>query len=50
MNKSAEFNSEVENNIKLIGEDDKLKQLTLSWIRDPNSYKYTYNFSCMGRP
>lgn len=50
MNKSDEFNREVENNIKQIGQDENLKQLTLSWIRAANRYKYTYNFSCLGRP
>lgn len=50
MNNSAEFKREIENNIKQLGKDDKLKQLTLSWIRDANCYKYTYHFSCLGRP
>ena len=50
MSKSAEFNCEVENNINQLGKDEKLKQLTLSWIQNANIYKYTYNFSCMGRP
>ena len=50
MSKSAEFNREVENNIKRLGEDNKLKQLSLAWIEQANRYKYTYNFSCLGRP
>jgi len=50
MGKTEEFNREVESNIRQLGEDEKLKQMTLSWIAAANHYKYTYNFSHLGRP
>ena len=51
MNKPAEeFNREVANNIEALGEDKSLRHLSLAWIEHANRYKYTYNFSCLGRP
>ncbi|MFH0730468.1 MAG: cephalosporin hydroxylase family protein [Pseudomonadota bacterium] len=47
---ASEFCLEVESNITRLGQDYSLRQLTLSWMKATNRYKYTYNFSCMGRP
>jgi len=50
MNTLTDFNREVQDNINLISKDNELKQLTLSWIQGVSRYKYSYNFSYMGRP
>jgi len=33
-----------------MGDDDALKQLSLRWMIASDAYKYTYNFSWLGRP
>lgn len=50
MDRSEEFKREVESNIRQLGQDEELKQITLAWIKAANRHKYTYNFSCLGRP
>ena len=46
----AKFYLEKENNIKSISEDQELQKLSLDWMVKADKYKYTYNFSWMGRP
>ncbi|MFN8670611.1 MAG: cephalosporin hydroxylase family protein [Candidatus Sericytochromatia bacterium] len=48
--KHKEFKDEVCKNIDLIELDTELKIKTINWINDTTKYKYTYNFSWMGRP
>jgi len=50
MNETAQFQQEVAENIRGLGGDRELKKLTLSWIEKANAHRYTYNFSCLGRP
>jgi len=51
MNKIAEFEKEVEENIRRLGQMDHLPKLSLDWmIAVGVEGKYTYNFSWQGRP
>ncbi|RNC68876.1 MAG: cephalosporin hydroxylase [Desulfuromonadales bacterium] len=50
MNPVEQFNLEVKENIEKMGNDNPLYDLTLNWIRSISTYKYPYNFTCMGRP
>tara|TARA_Y100000589_G_scaffold200807_1_gene189411 strand:- start:3693 stop:4457 length:765 start_codon:yes stop_codon:yes gene_type:complete len=44
------FFQERELDIKKMGEDYKLKEKSLEWMLLADKYKYTYNFTWMGRP
>ena len=44
------FAKEGENNVKEMGQDENLRQLSLDWMLAADKYKYTYNFNWMGRP
>lgn len=44
------FLDEKQRNIKSIGENDTLKKLGTDFLVDTNPYKYTYNFTWLGRP
>jgi cephalosporin hydroxylase len=50
MDKIAEFFSEVQKNIEGLGEDLALRELSNLWMRETVRYKYSYNFTWMGRP
>ena len=51
MAEDTKFNDEVRANIEAIAADDELKKATLDWmVRAGGSYKYSYNFSWLGRP
>lgn len=52
MNKDPilEFKQEVAGNISKLGESQQLKQLANQFIVDSAPYKYSYNFSWLGRP
>jgi len=51
MSEESKFNEEVSANIEAMGADERLKQDTLDWmLRAGGDYKYSYNFSWMGRP
>lgn len=45
-----EFESERSGNIARLGADADLKALSLRWNIETARYKYTYNFTCLGRP
>src|SRR5437016_6504592 len=40
----------VESTINELGSDKTLRDHSIAWIRDTARYKYSYNFSWMGRP
>jgi cephalosporin hydroxylase len=40
----------VESTINELGSDKTLRDQSIAWIRDTARYKYSYNFSWMGRP
>lgn len=51
MSEESRFNEEVKANIEAMGKDEQLKQETLDWmIHAGGDYKYSYNFSWLGRP
>lgn len=50
MNPIDEFKKEVRANIESMGENQDLKRLSIDWIRETAPYKYSYNYSWMGRP
>ncbi len=45
-----DFEKEVRKNIAELAEDTDLANLTDRWIRESAKYKYSYNFSWLGRP
>lgn len=45
-----QFENEKRNNIKKLGKDKKLKFLALKFYIDFSEYKYSYNFTWLGRP
>ncbi len=44
------FKKEVAENIRQLSEDKDVQALSRIWSRETNQYKYTYNFSWLGRP
>jgi cephalosporin hydroxylase len=50
MNEIEKFKEEVMDNIRKQGKDSAVKGLSNTWIRETARYKYSYNFSWMGRP
>ncbi|WP_113907497.1 cephalosporin hydroxylase family protein [Aliidiomarina celeris] len=47
---NIEFQKEVTDNIAKLGQSDHLKQLANQFLIDSAKYKYSYNFSWLGRP
>jgi len=41
---------QVVSNINQLGSDTKLRENSFAWVRDTAKYKYSYNFSWLGRP
>lgn len=50
MNPIDEFKKERENAMAAMANDAELKQKSVDWMLHSDKYKYTYNFSWMGRP
>ncbi|MFH1088345.1 MAG: cephalosporin hydroxylase family protein [Patescibacteria group bacterium] len=50
MNPTEKFKKEVTKNIKILGQDKKLKNLSLKFIVNSLRDRYVYNFSWLGRP
>lgn len=50
MNPIEQFKQEVEHNITVLGQQTELHVLSNSWLTQIAGYKYSYNFSWMGRP
>lgn len=50
MDEILKFKIEVENNISKIGKNKELKIESNSWMARTAPYKYSYNFTWMGRP
>jgi cephalosporin hydroxylase len=46
----AKFFEERKSDINRMAEDKKLKKMSLEWMLHADQYKYTYNFTWMGRP
>jgi cephalosporin hydroxylase len=50
MNENTKFNLERSEAILEMSKDDELKKKSIDWMIHADKYKYTYNFSWMGRP
>ena len=50
MDPIKQFELEREEAIKEMGNDKELRQKSLDWMLHADKYKYTYNYSWMGRP
>lgn len=50
MNESAQFEYERAKAIEQMGNDSDLRQLSLQWMIAADKYKYSYNFTWLGRP
>jgi len=50
MNKHEDFRTEVEENISKLGSSPEMQQLGVEFVNESASFKYSYNFSWMGRP
>jgi len=50
VDKIKEFRNEVENNILQISADPKLWDMSKGWMNETAKFRYTYNFSFLGRP
>ena len=50
MNPIEEFKNERAAAMAQMAEDKELKQKSVDWMLHADQYKYTYNFSWMGRP
>jgi cephalosporin hydroxylase len=50
MNQNEKFQKEVRDNIVSLGKDTDLQALSRIWIRETSPYKWSYNFSWLGRP
>lgn len=46
----SQFTAERQADIQAMGADEELRQKSLDWMLHADKYKYTYNFSWMGRP
>ena len=46
----SNFQQEVQENIKSLGEDLDLQALSRVWVREISPHKWAYNFSWLGRP
>src|SRR3990167_8532604 len=50
MNAIAAFETDAADDIRRMQQDPKLIPLTLAWVEATSPHKYTYHFTCMGRP
>lgn len=50
MNPIEEFQKDVAENIRKLGEDQELQSFTWDWVKKVLPYRYTHNFSWLGRP
>jgi cephalosporin hydroxylase len=50
MNEIEKFFTEVKDNVQAQGKDKALQVASNTWIKDTARYKYSYNFTWLGRP
>lgn len=50
MNPHEQFQQEVHENIRKLGEDKDVQALSRIWVREISPHKWAYNFSWFGRP
>ena len=49
-NPISTFFEERDADIKQMGADQELRQKSIDWMLHADKYKYTYNYTWMGRP
>lgn len=47
---AEQFRRESQTNVTRMGQDESLRDLSLRWNIATAPYKYSYNFTCLGRP
>ncbi len=50
MNPFAQFEQERNADIAAMGQDEELKKKSIDWMVHADKYKYTYNYTWLGRP
>lgn len=50
MDEITKFNQERAADITAMGQDEELKQKSIDWMLQADKYKYTYNYTWLGRP
>lgn len=50
MSEIQKFKKEVEENVKKLTKSEELKELSNNWVNEVSPFKYSYNFSWLGRP
>ena len=50
MDEITKFNQERTADIAAMGQDEELKQKSIDWMLYADKYKYTYNYTWLGRP
>lgn len=50
MDEITKFNQERAADIEAMGQDKELKQKSIDWMLHADKYKYTYNYTWLGRP
>ena len=50
MNEIDRFRDEVQDNVRQLGVDQDMRALSRVWLREAGRFKYSYNFTWMGRP
>lgn len=50
MNEVKKFSESVKDNIKEIGKNEELRELSGKWLASSLKHKYSYNFNWLGRP
>ncbi len=50
MDEITKFNQERAADIAAMGQDEELKQKSIDWMLQADKYKYTYNYTWLGRP
>lgn len=50
MDPIQQFREEIRTNVDTMSKDEDLKKKTKQWMKDVSQYKYSYNFSWLGRP
>ena len=50
MDPIGEFEQQKKMNVERMGHDEQLRRLSLQWLEESSRFKYSYNFTWLGRP
>lgn len=50
MDPIGEFEQQKKMNVEKMGHDEQLRRLSLQWLEESSRFKYSYNFTWLGRP